>query len=509
MINVNSNWDFFKDVDITKEKEYPIFLTGLKFEPFRHIPKLEIKFQNPISVIAGTNRSGKSTVLMALACSHTDFQKRNPKNGKLERNTWSSIMKFTQHDTQIVDWDYFITYKTGKKTQTKAGKRKQSTKKWSGIGKKESQFKMRQVVFIDLDRVVPARFYNDKIYSLSKRGTLSAISSSKVAEIESYMSFILEEKFEIKKIAQHLDKEVFKYENTNHYSSFNAATGEEVLTRIIIDIVEAPTNSLLLIDEVEMGLHPKIQRRVLDVIREVSKKENKQFIITTHSSTILDSVCDSSRIFIEKNHKGEYRAIQNISVNAALTKMDAKSYPLIDLYCEDKEAKWIINKAIAAIEKEDKINGFSNLINIIISGSSNKTYTHFISHSETFEDKKIRSGFGCILDGDMKNMKTSKGDPSFPPHENLHFLYSNECPEKFLTREFLSEHYNVNIEYYLENENPHYLFEAIINNSSFNTVQEVLEECWRIFLESDKGKIYFKALKKFLMDMAKKYSPEL
>jgi predicted ATPase len=509
MMNINSNLDFFRDVDITKEKEFPIFLTELKFEPFRHIPKLEIKFKNPISVIAGTNRSGKSTVLMALACSHTDFQKRNPKNGNLERQTWSSLMKFTQHDRQVVNWEYFITYKTGKKIQTKSGTRRQSTKKWSGIGKKESQFKMRQVVFIDLDRVVPARFYNDKIYSLSKGGALSAISTSKVSKIELYMSFILEEKFEIKKIAEHLDKDVFKYENTYHYSSFNAATGEEVLTRIIIDIVEAPSNSLILIEEVEMGLHPKIQRRVLDVIRDVSRTENKQFIITTHSSTILDSVLDSSRIFIEKNYKGEYKVIQNISVNAALTKMDVKSYPLIDLYCEDKEAKWLISKAISAIESEGKIIGFSNLINIIISGSSNLTYTHFVSHCQTFDVKKIRSGYACILDGDMKNMKNSKGDPSFPPHENLHFLYSNECPEKFLAREFLSKHPNVNIEYYLENENPHYLIQAIINNSTFNSYEEVIEECWNIFLERDNGKIYFKSLKKFLLDMVKKYSPEL
>ena len=156
-----------------------------------------------------------------------------------------------------------------------------------------------------------------------------------------------------------------------------------------------------------MGLHPKIQRRLIDVIREISKNENKQFIITTHSSTILDSVCDSSRIFISKNHKNEYKAIQNISVNAALTKMDSKSFPLVDLYCEDKEAKWIINKAISAIENEEYIYGFSNLINIILSGSSSKTYNHFISCSETYHNKKIKSGFACILDGDMKNMKNS------------------------------------------------------------------------------------------------------
>ena len=54
-----------------------------------------------------------------------------------------------------------------------------------------------------------------------------------------------------------------------------------------------------------MGLHPKIQRRLMDVIRNVSRNDNKQFIMTPHSGTILDSVCLSSRIFIEKNNRGD------------------------------------------------------------------------------------------------------------------------------------------------------------------------------------------------------------
>ncbi|MBL0286886.1 MAG: ATP-binding protein [Bacteroidetes bacterium] len=100
-----------------------------------------------------------------------------------------------------------------------------------------------------------------------------------------------------------------------------------------------------------MGLHPKIQRRLMDVIRNVSRNDNKQFIMTSHSPTILDSVCLNSRIFIEKNNTGNYKAIQNISVNAALTKMDSKSFPLIDLYCEDNEAKKSYQKALKMYQK--------------------------------------------------------------------------------------------------------------------------------------------------------------
>lgn len=508
-MNINSDIDFIKKINIEEEKTFPIFLKELKFESFRHIPELSIKFKSPISVISGTNRSGKSTILMAIACSHFDFKKRNPKNGKLERHTWSSLMKFTSHDIQKEDWTYYITYKTGKKVLTKRGQRKVSSKKWNGIGKKESQYKMRQVIFIDLDRIVPARFYGDKIYRLSRNAALKEISAAKVIEIEQYLSYILEENFVIKKLAEHLDKDVYKYNNSNQYSSYNAASGEEVLTRIIIDIVEAPKGSLILVDEIEMGLHPKVQRRLIDVIRNVCRNENKQFIVTTHSSTILDAVESESRIFIEKNPSNEYKAIHNISVSAALSKMDAKSFPLIDIYCEDDEAKKIIRKGIKGVEIEFKLNNFNELINIIVSGSADKTYSNFTSHKNTFLSKKVRSGFACVLDGDMKLIKDNKGNVTYEPEDDLHFLFSNECPEKFLTRAYLNKHPNVNIEYYLENENPHYLFQAIINNSELNDKYEVFEYCWNLLMETDKGKIYFDSLKEFLIKMAKKYSPEL
>ena len=162
------------------------------------------------------------------------------------------------------------------------------------------------------------------------------------SKLESYLSHILEQQFNITAVAKVNDKDVFNYTNSFEYSSFNTATGEDVLTRILIDIIEAKEKSLILIDEIEMGLHPKVQRRLMDVIRDISRNDKKQFIITSHSSTILDTVSPESRIFIEKSHTSEYKSINNISVSAALTKMDAKSFPLIDLYCEDKLAKKII-----------------------------------------------------------------------------------------------------------------------------------------------------------------------
>ena len=41
---------------------------------------------------------------------------------------------------------------------------------------------------------------------------------------------------------------------------------------MLLDIVEAPNNSLILIEEIEEGLHPKIQRRLMDVVFHESVK---------------------------------------------------------------------------------------------------------------------------------------------------------------------------------------------------------------------------------------------
>lgn len=99
-INPNADRETVNKIDLTVVHNFPKFVKGIKLEKFRHISNLTVDFQHPISVIAGTNRSGKTTLLMALACSHYEFNKRNVINGTLERHTWSSLMYFTDNDKQ-------------------------------------------------------------------------------------------------------------------------------------------------------------------------------------------------------------------------------------------------------------------------------------------------------------------------------------------------------------------------------------------------------------------------
>ena len=61
------------------------------------------------------------------------------------------------------------------------------------------------------------------------------------------------------------------------------SSGEHQILRILVGLVsERAKNSIVLIDEVELHLHPAWQTRLIQVLRE-DKESNNQYIFTTHS----------------------------------------------------------------------------------------------------------------------------------------------------------------------------------------------------------------------------------
>nr|WP_022820293.1 ATP-binding protein [Fusobacterium russii] len=63
-----------------------------------------------------------------------------------------------------------------------------------------------------------------------------------------------------------------------------------------------PVNSIILIDEPEISLHPKWQQRIVEVYKKIGK--NNQIIIATHSPHILGSVDKDSIFLLTKDEKG-------------------------------------------------------------------------------------------------------------------------------------------------------------------------------------------------------------
>lgn len=483
-------------------KKYPLFFNKLKFEKFRNISNLEIEFNSPISVITGNNRCGKTTVLLAIACSHYNFQKRDFTNGAYQRNTWGDLMRFTSKDIQTEDWTYYVSCRLGEnKINDKRGQRKFATKKWNGVAKKESQIGTpkdnktgREVRYIDLDRIVPEREKKYSYFSNLKNDSITPVQQ----EIEDYISYIMQEQYNISFFNSNTNS--FSYQNENNkYSSFNSASGEDALTRIITEIVSAPKTALILIEEIEVGLHPEYLRRLMDVIYNESITKSKQFIITTHSPLVMSLVDSKSRIFIE-NRNGIYKAITDVSTNEAYSKMDSKSFPLFNLYVEDDISKRIVIEAIKELNTEINYIGIKDLIKIVIVGSADKVFNYFEMRKELFSNECAKIGYACILDGDMRNLY--KDDSGL-----LFYHYSTLAPEKYLVDTYLKQYPNSSLKYNLMNINNHFLFNKMVELNLACSKDEAFSICWEVFKNTEEGKKHITELKNFLINCYKHFSP--
>jgi predicted ATPase len=484
--------------------DYPEFFMGLKLNVFRHIRNLPLTFSHPISVISGSNRSGKTTALMAIACSHFNFMHHNVNNDRLERATWSSVVRFTSQDIQGQPWSYQVKYRTGLQIHTNSGTKNATSSKWSGVAKKAGQIGRptaghinggRTVIFIDLNRINPSRHLSKSYFN--KFRNLPGVVFPNQTKMNEYLSYILEDNYNVTQIGIAADSRVFKFSTLSNYSSYNTASGEDVLSSMIYQILEAPMGSLVLIDEIEIGLHPKIQRRLMDVLYFISKDERKQFIITSHAYAILDSVPAESRLFIDNGVLG-VRCLTGLSTYESLTRMDCETFPVTSVYVEDEVSKLIVNKAIAELTANNP--GFNRLLKVVIIGSANKTFNYFTVRKDTHSDEPNTSKPACVLDGDMKN-KMEDGHLAYPAQDGLFFHYSDLAPESMLLKEYLANHPHAGLQYHLEHSNPHCLLQKMVEEGVAVNHSDAFDICFAEYRKSSLGADHFETLKQFLMNM--------
>ena len=259
-----------------------------------------------------------------------------------------------------------------------------------------------------------------------------------------------------------------------------------------------PDYSLILIDELEVGLHPKIQRRLMDVIYIISQKQHKQFIITSHSYAVIDSVPESSRIFIQ-NNAGNFVAMAGLTTYETLTRMDSEAFPVAMVYVEDKESKSIVDNAIAELNVDNP--GFTRLVKPVVIGSANDTYKYFKTRQSLSSIETLFSKAACILDGDMQLKRDRNGNFEFPQEQNLFFHHSNDAPEKMLVKFYLADHPNPTLQYHVDNSNPHCLLDKMVEIGLAGDRHQAFTLCFDSYKNSIDGGRHFQELKQFIKSL--------
>ena len=97
---------------------------------------------------------------------------------------------------------------------------------------------------------------------------------------------------------------VFTNSSGDEFDINQLSSGEKqlFLRTLAIKMLE-PENSIILIDEPELSLHPKWQQRIIEIYQRIGK--NNQIIVATHSPHILGSVPRENIILLSKNENGE------------------------------------------------------------------------------------------------------------------------------------------------------------------------------------------------------------
>lgn len=492
------------------QSSFTHFLSKIQVTAFRHLSDLEIKFTYPVTVIAGTNKIGKTSILLLIACSFEKFLKADSTSpqGQVREHNWSDVLAFTSHENQTADYSYKLSWRVASNSYEGEGKRLSSSRAWSGLAKKSSdparinaKIRSREVRFIDLERVLPSRSFSNAL--LRKATNASPVRLNE--EIEQAFAYIFElPSVEIRELGNHINKSCFLVSPSgDSYSSYNAATGEESAIYLLRDIVGAPRNSLILIDELEAGFHPSVQRRIADVIQYISWRDKKQFILTSHSGTLISALPLESRRFIERKPDGALRTIKKVSQQAARSKMDAVGHPLFRTYCEDELAKFLIRKVLTRISVEKP--HYDRLVNVITSGAANDVRTDYLRHKRNFTQYRNKVGYSAVFDGDHKNVD---GFSYFfeNPEEQVAFIYPYEAPEKFLVRAYLAETPNQSLQAALSHTQHHMLFQEMCNQGLATDTGDARNICYAAFERSTEFAKHYSDLKDFLWKATEKFS---
>jgi predicted ATPase len=368
----------------------------------RGLRNVTINFRYPITAIAGRNGSCKTTVLALSACAfHNSSNGFKLSGRKQPYYTFSDFFIQTKEELAlgniVIECEILHNELHGDEPGASWQRRtKKSGGRWNNY---ESRAK-RTVVFLGVERIVP---HSERSVSKSYRGrfklgtdhgwedsvreTVGRILGTDYASF----SYRRHSRYRLPIVAKR-DQKV--------YSGFNMGAGEHSLFELFAIINECPNGSLILIDEIELGLHEKAQENLIKELKEICKKRKFQIICTTHSSRILECLPPESRIFLERTGT-ETDIIPGISPAYATGKLSGRSNAELDILVEDEAAKLMLE---TVLDKELRLR-----TKVLPIGSAAAVMRHLAARYKEARHKKDGAVEVLVfLDGDKSSKKTEQ-----------------------------------------------------------------------------------------------------
>lgn len=356
-----------------------------------HPSKVEFKY--PITAIAGVNGSGKSTLLALVSCAFHNTSSFVPFNKNSNYYTYSDFFVFAPEEKGLVSQiEIKSTYLTDfvpapPKIKGEDIRKKKPSGKWNDYNTRPE----RVVSFLGINRILPPS--EDSKY----RGYRSSFKETKIDEIiksflTSSLTRIFGQGYTDIKLKEYKNYKLFYVTNINQYTGYNMGAGENAVLTLLYEILAAGEGALIVVDEIELGIHVSAQKKLIDVLKELCKKNHCQIVCSTHSQYILDSLPSDGRVLIQSS--GLRTTItQEISSEFALSTLSGQNQPEMSVFVEDEVAQSFLQNVLCEeIRKRIDVK--------IIGSADNSIPAQMEAHFREGSDN-----FCVIMDGDKKNKK--------------------------------------------------------------------------------------------------------
>lgn len=411
-----------KKGDTEKKLLFPKrLLKEIKIEKLKGINNLSLRFEKNITALMGVNGSGKSTILHALACTYTPYQK-------------GEDYKFSYFFTPNPDasWNGSCFTVTNYDINEKKDISKKYEKKKDRWARPE-----RDLYFMGIASCIPEIELEKKTSFINY---VSKTLNDKITEkIVLAASYILNKDYE--DLLMHvLGRKKYMGVHTRDgkiYSALSMGAGEQRVIKILQTLYGANQYSLILIDEIDLLLHVDAFRKLIKKISEIATDRNLQIIFTTHS--------------LEMQYLSQYADIRYIEQqNGRMLVYDSIKPDLLYKMSGEVNRKYLIyvedNLAAAIVRQIAKDLSMQRYISIITYGSIENAFVVAAGKVLAREDTE---NVLIVMDGDkfvtteerVKRLKTiltgtevahdKKIDQALAMIVQLN-LPENTAPEKFI-----------------------------------------------------------------------------
>lgn len=372
-------------------KNRPQKLKKISFSKLKNLEDLHISFEDkPITAIFGTNGSGKSTVLHALACLYQPVSESTRKNFKFPNFFIPTTLDLWNGSKFIIEYEMI----SGANMNTYTKEYSKNSDRWRPRYQTRPR---REVFYIGIDSCVPdmeVEFRTSRI-PLVAEAYRDAVLAGKIKDA---LSFIMHRDYG-DFINCRNERKSYKglVYNNIRYPSLYMGAGEQRIIKFLETVYSVPDYSLILIDELDLTLHTEALLRLMDILDLECKQRNIQIVFTSHREELLD--CDFINIrHLVNDESGKTSICLERTTLDCIRRLTGECPKPLEIIVEDDLAESLVRQVL----RNHNLEQYCNVTKFGSSENSYRVGAGLLLRGETLDNTLI------VLDGDVDVTQVEK-----------------------------------------------------------------------------------------------------